>query len=148
LSNPSAERDVLDELAARDGDASAAYLRLIEIDLAAKDWQGLTKNAQRLLAVNPLVASPHRALARAAEELGERDVAVAAYRATALLDDTDPAAVHYHLARLLDQSGKNDEARREVLKSLEEAPRFLDAHRLLLELTDRRQPAAASERSR
>ncbi|MGO9922391.1 MAG: tetratricopeptide repeat protein [Isosphaeraceae bacterium] len=147
LSSQSAEHKVLEELAARDGDASAAYLRLIELDLAAKDWQGLAKNAQRLLAVNPLVPSPHRALARAAEELGERELAVAAYRATALLDDTDPAAVHYHLARLLKQSGKRDEACREVLKSLEEAPRFLDAHRLLLELTDRRQPAAASERS-
>jgi len=147
LSNRSAEHTVLEELAARDGDASPAYLRLIELDLAAGDWQGLAKNARRLLAVNPLVPSPHRALARAAEELGERDVAVAAYRATALCDDTDPAALHYHLARLLQQSGKNDEARREVLKSLEEAPRFLDAHRLLLELTDHRQPAAASEHS-
>ena len=42
--------------------------------------------------------------------------------------------MHYRLAKLLRQAGKTDEARREVLKSLEEAPRFLDAHRLLLEL--------------
>jgi tetratricopeptide (TPR) repeat protein len=145
--NRAAEHAVLEELAARDGDASPAYLRLIELDLAAGDWQSLAKNARRLLAVNPLVPGPHRALARAAEELGERELAVAAYRATALLDDTDPAAVHYHVARLLEQSGKYNEARREVLKSLEEAPRFQDAHRLLLELTGRRQPAAASERS-
>jgi predicted Zn-dependent protease len=141
-SNPTAEQKVLEELAARDGDASPAYLRLIELDLAAGDWKGVAKNARRLLAVNPLVTSPHRALARAAEELGERDVAVTEYRATALIDDTDPAAVHYHLARLLHQSGKNGEARREVLKSLEEAPRFLDAHRLLLELTGS-QPAGS-----
>ena len=52
----------------------------------------------------------------------------------ALLDDTDPAEVHYRLAKLLSQAGKKDEARREVLKSLEEAPRFLDSHRLLLDL--------------
>ena len=58
-----------------------------------------------------------------------------------MLDDTDPADVHYRLARLLQQQGKRDEARREVLKSLEEAPRFLDAHRLLLELVESgRQP--------
>jgi hypothetical protein len=61
---------------------------------------------------------------------------VAAYRALALLDDTDPAEVHYRLAKLLHQAGKNDESRREVLRSLEEAPRFLEAHRLLLELVE------------
>ena len=33
-------------------------------------------------------------------------------------------------------TGKNDEARREVLRSLEEAPRFQEAHRLLLELVE------------
>ena len=56
--------------------------------------------------MNPLIPSPHRVLARAAEELGEHDQAVAAYRATALLDDTDPAGVHYHLARLLNRAAR------------------------------------------
>jgi hypothetical protein len=131
-----AEHRVLDELVARDGDASAAYLRLMELDEAAGDWRGVATNARRLLAVNPLIPGPHRQLARAAEHLGEPDEAVAAYRALALLDDTDPAEVHYRLAKLLHQSGKDREARREVLRSLEEAPRFLDAHRLLLELVE------------
>src|SRR5262249_39611324 len=107
-SNRSAERSVLEELAARDGDASPAYLRLVELDLAAADWKSLERNARRLLAVNPLVPSPHRALAKASEELGDRDEAVAAYRSLALCDDSDPAGVHYHLARLLQQSGKYD----------------------------------------
>jgi tetratricopeptide (TPR) repeat protein len=143
-SNRSAESAVLEELAARDGDASAAFLRLIDLDQAAGDWKSLARNARRLMAVNPLVPSPHRALARASEELGDRAEAVTAYRALALCDDSDPAGVHYRLARLLQESGKYNEARREVLKSLEEAPRFLDAHRLLLELTDRRQIDGAS----
>ena len=64
------------------------------------------------------------------------DEAIGAYRALALLDDTDPARVHYHLASLLRQSGKPQEARREVLKSLEQAPRFREAHQLLLELLE------------
>jgi tetratricopeptide (TPR) repeat protein len=90
--------------------------------------------------VNPLIPTPHRQLARASEQLGERDEAIASYRALALLDDTDPAEVHFRLAKLLRQAGKPDEARREVLKSLEDAPRFLDAHRLLLELTEGTKP--------
>jgi tetratricopeptide (TPR) repeat protein len=135
-SDRAGEHKILDELAARDGDASAAYLRLMELDEAAGNWRGVAENARRLLAVNPLIPAPHRQLARAAEHLGERDEAVTAYRALSMLDDTDPAEVHYRLAKLLHQSGKPDEARREVLRSLEEAPRFLDAHRLLLELVE------------
>jgi tetratricopeptide (TPR) repeat protein len=140
-SDPAGERAILEELATRDGNASPAYLRLMELDEQASDWKKLARDARRLMAVNPLIVAPHRALARAAERLGERDEAVASYRAVAILDETDPAEVHYRLAKLLSQAGKRDEARLEVLKSLEEAPRFLDAHRLLLELNGDR-PAA------
>ncbi len=129
-----AEHAVLEELAGRDGDAAPAYLRLMEMDEAAGNWEGVAKNANRLLAVNPLIPAPHRHLAHAAEHLDRRDEAIAAYRALALLDDTDPAEVHYRLAKLLNQAGKKDEARREVLKSLDEAPRFLESHQLLLDL--------------
>lgn len=58
------------------------------------------------------------------------------------LDDTDPASVHYQLASLLRQAGRPKEARREVLKSLEQAPRFREAHQLLLELVDHELSAA------
>ena len=134
MSDSAAEHAVLEELATRDGDASPAYLRLMELDEAAANWEGVAKNANRFLAVNPLIPAPHRHLAHAAEHLARRDEAIAAYRALSLLDDTDPAEVHYRLAKLLGQAGKKDEARREVLKSLEEAPRFLESHRLLLDL--------------
>ena len=62
-----------------------AYLRLMELDQASGDWAGVARNARRFLAVNPLVPTPHRQLARAAEHLGERDDALTAYRAVALL---------------------------------------------------------------
>ena len=39
--------------------------------------------------------------------------------------------------------GQPSQARREVLKSLEEAPRFLEAHRLLLELVGPDKPPAS-----
>ncbi len=133
-SNTAAERQALEDLVARDGDASPAYLRLMEIDEAAGDWQGVTTNAQRLLAVNPLIPAPYRQLAKASERLGKRDDAISAYRGLAILDDSDPAGVHYHLAKLLRDGGQTAEARREVLKSLEDAPRFREAHQLLLEL--------------
>ena len=52
--------------------------------------------------------------------------------------------MHYRLAKLLRETGKLDEARREALKSLDEAPRFLDSIRLLLELIDSDKAAGAS----
>jgi tetratricopeptide (TPR) repeat protein len=145
--DPAAEHKVLEEQTMRDGDAIPAYLRLMELDEAAGDWRGVARNARRFLAVNPLVPAPHRQLARAAEHLGDRDEALAAYRATAQLDDTDPAAVHFHLAKLLREAGKPQEARREVLRSLEEAPRFREAHQLLLELLEQASPAGSSPRA-
>jgi tetratricopeptide (TPR) repeat protein len=142
-SDPAAERAALEDLATRDGSASPAYLRLMELDEAASDWKALARDARRMLAVNPLVPAPHRQLARAAEHLGERDEAIAAYRALLRLDDTDPAEAHFRLARLLREGGRPDEARREVLKALEDAPRFLEAHRLLLDLVGPDRPASA-----
>ena len=144
LADSAAERKILEELAMRDGDASPAYLRLMEVADAAGDWRALGENARRLLAVNPLIPAPFRGLARASEELGSRDEAIGAYRSLALLDDTDPASTHYHLASLLRQAGKPQEARREVLKSLEQAPRFREAHQLLLELIERGGPTESS----
>ncbi len=109
----------------------------MELDEAASDWKNLDRDARRLLAVNPLIPAPYRHLARAAEHLGQPDVAMTALRSLAMLDDSDPAEVHYRLAKLLKQAGRRDEARREVLRSLEEAPRFQEAHQLLLDLVEK-----------
>ncbi len=138
--DPAGERAALEALAARDGSAGPTYLRLMELEEAAGDWKGMDRDARRLLAVNPLTPAPFRRLARASEELGHDAEALTAYRALALVDESDPAEVHYRLARLLKRSGRPAEARREVLKSLEEAPRFLEAHRLLLDLVGPDQP--------
>ncbi len=142
--DPVGERSALEALAARDGSAGPAYLRLMEIEQAAGDWAALAVDARRMLAVNPLIAAPHRELARSAEQLGQDAEALAAYQALALLDETDPADTHYRLAKLLAKLGRPVDARREVLKSLEAAPRFLEAHKLLLELVGPDQPAGSS----
>jgi len=88
-----------------------------------------------MLAVNPLVPAPHRYLAQAAEKLGNRDEAIRAYQALLLFDTTDTAETHFRLAQLLRDADERDDARRHVLMALEEAPRFLAAHKLLLDLT-------------
>jgi tetratricopeptide (TPR) repeat protein len=126
----------LSKLAALDADATDAYLRLMELTAAAQDWPAVVQNAERFLAVNPLLAQPHRYLAQASEQTGQAPLAIASYRALLLLDPPDPAEVHFKLARLLQRSG-DASAKRHVLQALEEAPRFREAHRLLLEINQR-----------
>ena len=134
LNDTNQERQVLQKLASLDSDDTDTYLRLMELDESAKDWQGVSENAGRFLAVNPLLPQPYRHLARASEELGKPDPAIRSYQRLLLLDPPDPADVHYRLARLLHQKGDAAAAKRHVLQALEEAPRFHDALQLLLEI--------------
>jgi tetratricopeptide (TPR) repeat protein len=147
LSDTASERTTLDAVASRIADATPAYLRLMEIGAAAEDWETVVANARRMLAVNPLVPAPHRYLAQAAEKLGQRDEAVRANRALLLFVTTDVAETQYRLAQLLRDSGDTAAAKRHVLLALEEAPRFLEAHKLLLELVPD-QAAATSDAPR
>ena len=128
-----AEMAVLSELARRDAAAPDAYARLMEHSRAGGDWEGVRLNAERYLAVNPLIPIPHKFLAEASENLGELPAAIQAYRALLELGPEDPAETHYRLARALFKSGK-PEAKRHVLQALEEAPRFRAALKLLLEI--------------
>jgi tetratricopeptide (TPR) repeat protein len=105
----------------------------MELEAARTNWPAVLTNAARLLAVNPLLPEPHRRRAEAAEALGEPPTAIAAWRTLLELNPPDPAQAHYRLARLLQAQG-DPAARRHVLQALEEAPRFRDAHRLLLQL--------------
>jgi tetratricopeptide (TPR) repeat protein len=127
------ERAALNKLAVIDGSALEAYQRLMELDSATNEWSGVVRNAERFLEVNPLVPQPYRYLARASEELGHLPEAIGAYETLLLLDPPDPADLHYQLAKLLYKQG-DASAKRQVLEALEDAPRFRDAHRLLLQI--------------
>jgi tetratricopeptide (TPR) repeat protein len=140
------ERDTLAKLAALDADALDAFQRLMELGSLAKDWKAVAANAQRHLGVNPLTAQPWRFLARAEEENGRPLHAVEGWEKVLHLDPPDPAEVHFRLGKLLHQTG-NPLARRHVLQALEEAPRFRDAHKLLLELGPKTNATAASPAS-
>jgi tetratricopeptide (TPR) repeat protein len=136
LKETAAERAVLEQLAARTPDDTETFLRLMELAAAERDWVAVAQNARRFLAVNPLLAPPHRYLAQAAEATGAAPEAIESYRALLKLDPPDPAETHFRLARLLHQAG-DAAARRHVLMALEEAPRYQAAHKLLLEIETR-----------
>jgi len=135
LGDTEGERAKLEQFAEQEDDFVDLYVRLIELAEARKDWPAVTLNAERVLAVNPLISVPWRALAEAGIALGKNDQAIDADGKLLLLDPPDPAEVHYQLARLLRARGNAEaEARRQALQELEDAPRFRDAQRLLLEI--------------
>lgn len=141
LGDTAAERAVLSAFAEVDGGAVDVYLRLMELAEAEADWPEVVRNAQRFLAVNPLVAPPYRRLGQAGAQTGDLTVAIDAYRALLELDPADPADVHFHLAKWLHRHGDAEAARRHALLALEEAPRYREALKLLQTLV--RQAAVA-----
>jgi tetratricopeptide (TPR) repeat protein len=165
LGETDAERSVLEKLAAIDADALEVNLRLIDLYLAdaqrraavggaaaperedpapsasevLEEWECVARAADRALAIHPLIPAPYRSRARAAEALSDPAMGIQSYRALLRMGPADPAEAHFRLARLLYRQGDVNSARRQVLKALEEAPRYRAAHRLLLELVDRPQ---------
>jgi hypothetical protein len=147
LQDTNAELAALVKLAARESDFVDLELRLIDLYTAQKSWPSVTKHAQRLLAINPLISAPYRALAEASAADGKPDIAIVANRDLLLLDPPDPAAVHFELARLLHARGDAEaDAKRHVLQALEEAPRYRAAQRLLLEIEQTNAPATTGEK--
>jgi tetratricopeptide (TPR) repeat protein len=149
LNETSAELATLKKFAMQESDFVDLYVRLIELSEAQKDWLAVTKYADRLLAINPLISLPHQALADAGVATGNTNQAITACRKLLMLDPPDPVDVHYQLARLLYARGDSEaEAKRQVLEALEDAPRFQDGLQLLLKIDAQKlQPTGGSATS-
>lgn len=130
------EREVLDKLATLSPEAAYAYGRLIDIAEEKQDWQAVIQYGQKYMAVYPMLTKLYWQLGRANEEFGHDEEAVELYDRLLLLDPPDPVEVNYRLGCLL-QDKNPAEAKRHVLMALAEAPRFRQAHRLLLEIINK-----------
>lgn len=140
-----AEREALERHAALENDAVGTYQRLMELFEEEENWESVARYGRRLLAVNPLLPEVQQVMARAAEKLGQDELAVDSLEALSLMDPADPAGLHYRLGAALARLGRRQEARRHVLQALEEAPRYRDAHKLLLQLVAKAESAASEE---
>jgi tetratricopeptide (TPR) repeat protein len=128
------ERAVLEKFASLDADSVEPRLRLMGLAVADKDWKLVKRVAEQLLAINPLIPAPHRFLVQASVALNDRPTAIEGHRTLLLLDPLDRAEHHYQLGKLLYEEKNLPEARREVVKALEDAPRYRAAHALLLQI--------------
>ncbi|QIF01205.1 tetratricopeptide repeat protein [Roseimicrobium sp. ORNL1] len=133
LKQPEGEAAMLREWAKRDGSADPAFLRLVELDAEAQNWNGVRENVQKLLSIQPFLKQPYEQMARASEATGHPEDAVWALQKLMFLGPDHPVEVNFALARLLREKDA-PASKRHLLDALAEAPRFRDGHKLLLEL--------------
>ena len=146
LGETAAERAMLEKHVALDADGIEPRVRLMEIMAKAAEWPAVKGMAEQVVAINPLAPTAHNYLAKAAEAAGDRQLGIEAHRTLLLLDPLDRAEQHYRLAKLLAEEKQLGEARRQVVRSLEEAPRYRAAHQLLLEIAGKMEkPGAATQ---
>ncbi len=139
LKDTSHELDNLQKLAELTGDSVPCFQRLIELFQAKQDWHHVAKYANRLLAVQPLIAGGHQALSLSSQHLNQPAEALPAIESLLALEPLDAAQLHFQLAELSVKVGQPTKARREVLIALEESPRYRAAQKLLVELVTQAQ---------
>ena len=134
LGDAKAERKALSDIVASSSDALPSLRRLIDLSREDGNWQLVKQFAGSVIAINPMLPEGQTALAEAAEQEGDFADAAGALRAMARMDPVDPASIDFRMARALQKLGALEESRHHVLRALLEAPRYREAHQLLLEL--------------
>lgn len=132
------EKQILNKFCEYSSDSIYAYTRLMEIAIDENNWDEVAKNCERYIAVNPHITSIHLELSRANEKLGRDESAITGYKRLLKLDFPDQADINYRIGKLLEDKDL-EEAKRYVLSALAEAPRYRDAHKLLLKIIEKEQ---------
>jgi tetratricopeptide (TPR) repeat protein len=131
LGDEAGERAALRRLLEIDSNASEAAARLVQISGNLPAAERLA-DGQRMLETNPFQEQAYRTLIAAAKESGApaRD----SYLSLLALETLDAGRLRFELATILRDSDR-DESRRQVLKALEDNPRFEAALEFLVQLT-------------
>jgi len=91
---------------------------------------------ERLNYIYPQDAELHKRLGTLALQLGNAAEGVQEFQAVINMHPIDGADSHYNLARAFKAAGRKDQAREEAVLSLEAAPNYKPAQKLLLEVTE------------
>jgi tetratricopeptide (TPR) repeat protein len=111
------------------------------LKLLAKTLEGAGRPVEAADALNrlnfiyPMDAAAHRSLGGLWLVQGNVKGAIREYAAVVARDQQDPAQAHYDLARAYHADKQDEQAKEELLASLEAAPGFRPAQKLLLELS-------------
>lgn len=115
-----------------------ALLKLADVQEKLGNAAAAADALDRLLYVNPFDMALHRRLADLAKAAGDKQRNVRERLAIVALAPVDRADAYYQLALAQHDAGDDVQARKSVLRSLEDAPNFEKAQTLLLTLYDAR----------
>jgi tetratricopeptide (TPR) repeat protein len=126
------EEEHLEKLAELSAEALSAYRQLLDRHLETQNWAEVLRDASRAEAINPFLDRIHYCRGCAHEALGETSLAAAAFEKVLLLKPINPAETRLRLSRLLAPTDPT-RSKRLLLDALADAPRYREAHALLLE---------------
>lgn len=130
---PEQEAAVLTEHLQMTVDDLAALNRLQELTATAAKHDDVVQLGLSIAAIDPFQIDSIQRTLTSAEFLNQSDVVVTQLNRLLILQPDDSPRLHYRIAQQLIQSSPAL-ARRHILLSLENAPRYRDAHKLLLSL--------------
>jgi len=135
------QMDVLAEHLQYSGDDLESAMKLLALQVKAELWPEAASTGELVAAIDPLQPAAIRNFYTAAMKQHDTATALQALRGLLQLEPADAARTHFQMATLLTEKDPS-QARRHVLLALEQAPRYRDAHKLLLKLTAATEPAA------
>lgn len=127
------EAVILAEQISITADDLASALRLQELSEEKQDWKTAAELGSYIFGVDPFQPAAVRRSADAAEKLNDTEQTVSWLERLAVLQPDDMPRLNYRIGSVLKTTAP-DRARRYVLLALEQAPRYREAHELLLEL--------------
>ncbi len=119
----------------RGGRSPEAIQRLATLEEEAGNKEKAVEVLERQLWIYPVKDEPlHRRLGQLRASLNRWPEAAEEFAAVVAMKPTDPAEAHFRLADAYKRTGRNGDAQEQVLLSLEAAPGYRPAQKLLLEL--------------
>ncbi len=112
------------------------HVELVRLALAAHDTTTAIDALDRTMYINPMDLDRHKLLAALASARGEWALAARERRALVAMAPVDLAGAWYELAWAQYRGGDATQARRSVVRALEEAPNYRAAQELLLALVE------------
>jgi tetratricopeptide (TPR) repeat protein len=128
------EIKALEQVLTLAGDELEACSRLLDIYSANSQWRDVVRVAEKIQGINPMLKSSHAALALAGEKLNNDSLVIESLSALATMNPFDRADTHFRLASAQFRQSQVADAKRNVLLALDAAPRYRDAHQLLLQI--------------
>lgn len=116
------------------------HVSLADLLLQTGDTAAAASALESAMFMNPYEIAQHEKLAMLYARLGEHHKAVRERTAVVVLNPVDRAEAWYQLAAAQRAAGAPQDARRSVLRALEDAPHFERAQDLLLQLHESRRP--------